>query len=360
MGIRRFQETGLLSEAQRHLGNLLPLDWSSVLDLADPEHGTDAVLHLAGPQGERASLTVAVKRWSTAPTTRVRGVLEPLARKSQLPVLLVTDYINQPLRAVCDDLGINYADATGWVSITVADPLVVLRSSGADRPPRARGASSTQRLSGESASQVIEELLALDPPVGVRELAGRTGVSPGSVSKLLPTLAAAGAVERDDHGRVSLIRKRPLLDRWMADYSFLRSNKGVTHLLYPRGVPQLLRLAQWSDLLVTGSAAAAAFLPVGVVPIAPVGKVLAYAAVPAHQVATALGAIPIEPAAANLIVAGPNDLLALRGGQRPDGLATVGLGRMLADARSMKGRDALVADQVIDYLALTDRAWHDG
>lgn len=88
-----FQETALLGEAQRHVGDLLPLGWTAVLDTAGPDHGTDALLHLIGPDADRASLAVAVKRWSTAPSTRVRGTLEPLARESPLPVLLVTDYI---------------------------------------------------------------------------------------------------------------------------------------------------------------------------------------------------------------------------------------------------------------------------
>lgn len=296
-------------------------------------------------------VAAAVKVWSTAPSSAVRGILEPLARRSPLPVILVTDYLNRPLREVCDDLGVGYVDTTGWVSLSVAEPLVALRSIGADRRPQPVRQGNVRRLSGSATGRIIMELVERGEDVGVRELALAAAVSPGAVSKVLPALADAGAVERTANGGVTAVKRRALLELWSRDYSFTKATRAEMHLLFPRGVPQLLdRLQEEESVVLTGAAAASAFLPRGVVPVAPTAKVTAYVR-SAAAVAEELGALPVDTAVSNLVLLEPKDLATLEPAARtPQGMPTVGLGRVLIDLMTAAGRESLIADQLMDSL----------
>src|SRR5664279_2100489 len=86
-----------LSAALSRLRRLLPSTWSA--DVAAASEGrADATISLKGPGNASALLDVAVKRWTTAPTSKVVGVLSGVQRTTPNPVLLVTDYTNRPLR----------------------------------------------------------------------------------------------------------------------------------------------------------------------------------------------------------------------------------------------------------------------
>ena len=69
------------------------------------------------------------------------------------------------------------------------------------------------RLNGVAASRTIRALVTTALPIGVRGLADFADVSPGSVSKLLATLAAEGIVDRDGRGGVAVVRRRALIQR---------------------------------------------------------------------------------------------------------------------------------------------------
>src|SRR5699024_12458603 len=100
-------------------------------------------------------------------------------------------------------------------------------------------------------------------PIGVRALADGAGVTPGSVSKVLPTLAREGARDRDERGAVTVVRRRALIRRWVQDYSFLGTNRSARHLIAPRGLDRTLnRLTdQQPSATLPGSAAARRYLP---------------------------------------------------------------------------------------------------
>src|SRR5665647_1124408 len=94
-----------LSEALPRLQRLLPSTWSA--DVAAASEGrADATIRLKGPGNACALLDVCVKRWTTAPTSKVVGVLSGVQRTTPNPVLLVTDYTNRPLRKACEERGI--------------------------------------------------------------------------------------------------------------------------------------------------------------------------------------------------------------------------------------------------------------
>ena len=103
---RIIEET--LSEALSRLRRLLPSTWST--DIAPSSGGrADATFSLKGPGNASALLDVAVKRWTTAPTSKVVGALSGVQRTTPNPVLLVTDYTN---RSASSDSGDSAAAGT--------------------------------------------------------------------------------------------------------------------------------------------------------------------------------------------------------------------------------------------------------
>ena len=352
---RAVEET--LSVALLRLRLLLPSTWS--LDLTPASEGrADATVILKGPGNASALLDVAVKRWTTAPTSNVTGVLASVQRTTSNPVLLVTDYTNRPLRKACEELGISYLDEAGWAFIKMDDPPIFIRTEGTYRPAP-RVASEVTRLNGVAVGRIIRTLLEIQPPIGVRDLSQRAGVkSAGSVSKLLPTLVSAGAVVRDEAARIVDVRRRALLDRWTQDYSFLNGNGLVLDYLAPRGLgPVLERLTDVSGLRVTGAFAGRAYLNKESVSVVPATTLSLYANNP-RQLGDQLGLIRVDRQSSNVLIAAPRDpeLVVLPTPTDAE-LPLAPLSQVLPDLLTLPGRESLLADQLMDQLAESDPMW---
>jgi hypothetical protein len=253
---------------------------------------------------------------------------------------------------------ISFADTTGWVRLTSSDPLVLLTGQGADRSPRTPRTSAVTRFNGLAASRIIRSLAIADLPQGVRDLAGLADVSPGSVSKLLATLASEGIVDRCDNGAVVAVRRRALLRRWANDYSFGRTNSSVRYLIAPRGLDRLLaRIEDKPDVVITGSAAARRLLPASSTSVVPLRLLAIYADRPADMAAE-LGLIDADPAAANVAIARPQDAGILASADQR-ALVPAPLPLVIADLLTLPGRSDAEAEQLMDVLAVADDAWKD-
>lgn len=293
------------------------------------------------------------------PAAYLLSALRERGRGSSLPVLFVSDYIGPSLRTALAREGIGFADATGWVRLTSEDPLVLLTGRGATRSPRPAGISAVARLNGVAAGRIIRALATTSLPIGVRDLADLADVSPGSVSKLLVTLAAESIVDRDDRGGVAVVRRRALIRRWVRDYSFARTNKSAGYYIAPRGLERTsARLGDVeAAVALTGSTAARRLLPDGMTSVVPLRLLAIYADAP-DALARRLGLIGAEPATANVVIAAPQDrrILAPLSGGEPH-LAPVGL--VLADLLSLPNRSDAEAEQLMDALARRDAAWKE-
>jgi hypothetical protein len=350
-------EETLIQALTGRLRELLPSNWV-VEVVAASDSPVDATIILNGPRGVRGVLDVAVKRWTTAPTSAVTGVLAGVLRRTPNPLLLMTDYTNRPLREACEELGINYLDASGWALIAMDDPPIYIRAEGAERP-QPRRASEVTRLNGIAVGRILRTLLETRPPIGVRELAQRASVkSPGSVSKLLPTLGSAGAIERDQRGQIVVVRRRALLQRWTQDYSFLNGNGVVLDYLAPRGlVPVVKRLSQSSNVCVTGAFAGNDYLSAHTVPVVPASRLSLYSDNPG-QLATDLGLVRMDRQSSNVVMAVPRDSELLASTvRRASNLPLAPLPQVLADLLTLPGRESLLADQLMDQLAESDKLW---
>ena len=350
----------LVPEVESALRRALPPAWSLRIRPAKADdRGVDGIVELIGPNQQVVTFALEVKRSGPVSSASLVDQLIALAAREPEPLLFVTDYINPTLRAGLSDAGISFADGTGWARIVRDEPLLLLSERGASRAPKSRETSNITRLNGKSASRIIRALLECPVPLGVRELAELTDTSPGSVSKLLPTLAADGAVERD-RGAVVKVRKRTLLDRWTQDYAFLNSNSLVLDYLAPRGLtPVLDALRQRSDVCVTGSGAARNYLPESTTSVLPLTQLACFARDP-QGLASDLQLVRTDRSTANVIVTRPADPQLLASPSRTqDGLPVVPVSQALADMVSLPGRAAQEAEQLIDVLAATDPSWRE-
>lgn len=361
MGNRVFEETEAVATAVRRLSELLPPEWTVESLKSEVKHDdlrADGLVAVTPAVGPAITFLAEVKRWTTEPTSRVAGVLSSLQHRSPYPVLLITDHTNAPLRRVCRDLGVNFVDEAGWVLLRSEDPPILISTEGKDQRAPRYGHEVT-RLNGPAVGRIVRALLEIKPPIGVRELQARAGVnSAGSVSKLLPTLAAAGAIERGGRGEVLSIHRRSLLDRWVEDYSFRASNLAVTDWLAPRGIDLVIdRLPAMSGLAVTGGFAGQAYLRAGSVPTVP-GRLLALYAESPRAIAEDLGLVQIEPVSSNVVIATPRDRELMHSLEAAaDGLPLAPRAQVLADLLSLPGRESLLADQLMEQLAEDDPLW---
>lgn len=349
-------EETLIQTLARSLRELLPPAWALDVVMAS-DSPMDATISLHGPRGVLGVLDVVVKRWTTAPSSAVTGVLAGVQRRTVNPLLLMTDYTNRPLRRACEELGINYVDESGWVFLKLDDPPILVRTEGVERA-QPRFNNEVTRLNGVAVGRVLRTLLETQPPIGVRELAERASVkSPGSVSKLLPTLVAAGAVERDQSSRIVVIRRRALLQRWTQDYSYLNGNGITMDYLAPRGLtPVLARLPTLSKVCATGAFAGNDYLSAGTVPVVPATRLSLYARDP-RELAAELGLVRVDRQSSNVILAVPRDRHLIDFPQHRNNLPLAPLPQVLADLLTLPGRESLLADQLMDQLAQSDPAW---
>jgi DNA-binding HxlR family transcriptional regulator len=352
------QETAARYEAEaiRILTTLLPANWRVSITQAGGRR-VDRRASIHAPDGTSLNLLLGVKAGQLPSSDAVVGQLSTRARSAGLAPLLVVSYAGPGLRRACEAYDVNYLDLTGWVSICSSSPALVLRGTGAARDPRPPRAAVISRLNGQGAGRVVRDLLAGSQPIGVRELATRAKVSPGTVSKVLKTLAVEGVIEREQGGQVRAVAKRALVERWTRDYQFLRTNLTGWYLA-PRGLAQLVEqtVASGRSATATGSLALRGHISSERVPVTGLSQLSLY--VPdLAEFSGRFGLVTVDRPSANVILAEPYDPSLLTGGRNRTQLPVVDIGQNVADLLTLPGRGPEEADQLMSYLAETDPAW---
>ncbi len=167
MGNNLVWETSLVADALSSIETLLPDAWhlesTVVSDMADKS--VDGLISLIAPSGEQVDFLVEGKRSGTS-STLILAQLRELSWASDLPLLFVSDYIGPGLRERLSSEGISYADATGWVSISLNAPLGLLTGQRAERSPRGDRPTAVARLNGVVVNRITRVSVQASPDTG--------------------------------------------------------------------------------------------------------------------------------------------------------------------------------------------------
>lgn len=332
------------------LRELLPEDWQVTWSepVGPSDRRADAVLRIRTPDGSEARLAVDIKARLSAQVAA--SVASTLAGSELGESIVFTRYLSPMARIRLQKAGISYLDLTGNTWIQLRHPYVLIDRQGADRdpdPPR-RGLRS---LKGPKAGRIVRALCDDRPPVGVRELARRTGTDPGYATRVLGLLEAEDLVTRDDGGEVVGVRWPELLRRWSLDYSVTETHRAV-RCLAPRGVADLMeRLTTYRrPYAVTGAAAVPA--PAKVLP----DRILVLYAPGMESAAEALDVRPAD-AGANVILLEPVDKFVFAGARDVAGLRVVAPSQCVVDLLTGSGREPSQAEALLNWMTENEDAW---
>ncbi|WP_439377001.1 type IV toxin-antitoxin system AbiEi family antitoxin [Amycolatopsis lexingtonensis] len=174
----------------------------------------DAVLRLATGSGAARTYIVEVKHRMTP------ELATSISLPAQLPALLVTTHVSEPVAERLRARGIDYVDTAGNAHLAWDDVLVDVRGRRNPAVPRSRTSPSGAGAFGRAGLRVVFVLLSWPEMAAqpYRVLAGASGVSLGTVKTVIDELTGAGYLYRRGEDR-RLARGGELLDRWSEAYS---------------------------------------------------------------------------------------------------------------------------------------------
>ncbi len=246
--------------------------------------------------------------------------------------------------------GVSYLDLEGNVRIILDRPALLIETEGADQdpaPPR-RGIRS---LKGPKAGRIVRALCDWRPPVGVRELARRTGTDPGYTTRVLSLLQDEDVVRRGSGGEVTDVRWQDLLRRWARDYQVSKSSRTLA-CLAARGLDGFTsRLRSYKDRwAVTGSRAvprAASIAP---------GRVASCYVENPERAVSALDLRPAETGA-NVLLLEPFNQVVWERTREESGLTCVAVSQCCVDLLTGTGREPSEAESLLSWMAENEDAW---
>ncbi|MET9000549.1 type IV toxin-antitoxin system AbiEi family antitoxin [Amycolatopsis sp. NPDC004169] len=174
----------------------------------------DAVLRLTTRSGATRTYGTEVKQRLTP------ELATSITVPTQLPDLLVTTYVTEPVAERLRARGIDYLDTAGNAHLAWDDVLVDVRGRRNPVIPRSRTSPRAAGAFGRSGLRVVFVLLSRPDLVSrpYRVLAEASGASLGTVKAVIDELTGAGYLYAGAEGR-RLARGGELLDRWSEAYS---------------------------------------------------------------------------------------------------------------------------------------------
>jgi len=311
----------------------------------------DAQISIVGPDGRRGFVLLEAKR-SLDP----RQAMELAGRRRMTPprddalTAIISPYLSLGVRERLTRSGLGYVDLTGNTRLVLTNPGLYVETSGADRDPDP-SKRPTRSLRGPKAGRIVRALCDFRQPVGVRELAGKTGLDPGYVSRIVAFLDRETLVERGPRGRIVKVDWERLLRRWGQDAPL--ENRGETaSYLEPRGLSALLGRLPSSGLryVITGSLAASRLAP-----IAP-PRLAALYVESLERAAQSLGLRPAETGG-NVLLVLPNDEWVFEGAREEEGVNYAAPSQVAADLLTSPGRGPSEGDELIRWMAENEEKW---
>ncbi len=268
-------------------------------------------------------------------------------------VMLMARYLSPPQRRTLLGRGIAFADATGNLSLTSMEPLILISGRGADADPWRGPGRPTTSLKGLPAARLVRALADFCPPYSVANLATLAGTSLGAAYRLSDYLVDEGLVTRAERGPITDVDWPELLRRWSQEASFLEMH--TTHsYLEPRGIDNLVaklgRRATSHTYAVSGSLAAQPYAPYAEARLA-----LIYASNP-RGIAEDLDLRAVETGA-NVILASPRSPVVFERTSMWRDVTVVAPSQAAADLLSGPGRNPPEGEYLIDWMKENPDAW---
>lgn len=347
-------QASLVSTAANRLSALLPRGWAvksrqSRLPRGMPD--ADAVFEITGPDKSSALVLVETKRLlrpKDAQQLTETAILGP-----DWQGIVVAPFIGEEAARILFDSGWGYVDATGNTYLSVKNPGLLIRTTGATINPWPQG--RTISLGGAKAGRLVRALADFTPPYGVRELSTLADIDAGYASRLLDFLRREGIIERTPRGGVAEVDWNRLVSRWSKDYSVLVANRAL-RLFEPRSLDDLIsklsRDAKKSKLryALTGSWAASRSIAVS-----SVRQLMIYVD-NAEVLRDALG-LKTSATATNVILLEPFDPIVFERATLTENVYTCALSQVVADLLNTPGRSSEEASALLDWMKDNEGAW---
>lgn len=349
-------ELELLERIVERMRDLLPQDWRLRWQRECATPPVDMIFEISSPTGESATVAVEVNR-SVEPRDTA-ALMDRFRERMAAPGpassagLVAARYLNRRVRERLIEGGLNYADATGHLYLSLARPAVFLRDVGAPRDPWRPPGRPRDSFRGAIASRVVRALIDFRPPMTVPTLIKRSEVSSGAAYRVIDFLERQDLLKREPRRPITRVDWRLLLERWSEDYE-LDLEKATIPYLVPRGIPWLLEsLGSVGDLryVLTGSAAAAHFEEYAQTRLA-----MVYADDP-EGLARALDLRRVEAGANVLLIRPADDVVYARTDTR-GGVRVASPSQVAVDLLNGPGRAPAEARALLDWMERNERAW---
>lgn len=357
-------ELEVLATVERSICQRIPDTWrcDTSRELGSTSRNRiDSLLTLTSPDGTRVRVVIEVKAASTtlplntaiAQLTKYTEAMEAEdagSGGSRTVGLVAAPYLSPSARKKITVAGFAYADTTGNIRLSVDQPAVFLETQGDDRNPWPQP-TGIKSLKGSAAGAAVRALLDFRPPIGIRDLAARAGVSASTLSRVTDLLDNEDLVERGPTGTIESADWSGILRRWALDYSVLTSN-AATSFLAPRGLDDLFaHLRDTSEpFAVSGSAA----VPVEA-KVAPDRLATVYAERP-DELAIQTGLRRVDQGA-NCLLLSPYDPVVFKRTRSDRGLRLVALSQLAVDLITGPGRAPAEAEELMTWMGKSEDVW---
>lgn len=336
----------------------LPEGWRARLreEIEDRDKRADAVIEVSAPDGESSLLLVGVKR-SVEPrdVPELARRLRELGAELEPPpdaTMLAAQYLNSSARKRIVEEGLNYADATGNLHLSLEEPALFIRDTGASRDPWRGPGRPRDSFRGPIAARVVRALVDFAPPMTVPTLIERSEVSTGAGYRMIDFLERQDLVERQPRGPITRADWRGVLESWARDYELNLAETADTFLA-PRGLLSLwerLSGVEESCYVLSGSAAAAYYEE-----YAQARMAMLYADEP-QRFAERLDLRPVE-SGANVLLVRPADRVVYARAQERHGIRIAAPSQVAVDLLNGPGRAPVEAQALLDWMERNEPAW---
>ena len=338
----------MIADGLRLLGDRLPDGWKVGAPRMGPR-SSDATVELRAPDGTAGRIVFEARRGlDPRSALSLAALAHEAAGKG--PLVVISSYLSPSTRESLRRAGVGYLDLTGNTRIVTNSPALFIETQGAavDPNPKER---PTRSLRGAKAGRVVRALVDRREPSGVREIAARTGVDAGYVSRVLAFLDSQALVTRVGRGRLASVDWTGLVRRWAGEAPL--ESRGTIHAyLEPRGLPAFLeRLGKSRErYAITGALAAARLAPIAPARLATVWMR------PELPTVDLLGLRPAD-AGANVLLVEPADDYVFEGSRETRGLWYAAPSQVAADLLTSPGRGPAEGEALLEWMKGNEEAW---